>query len=296
MLRHFKKSDLVLDDRYRFRSGDCPEQLRRSLRRDGVLTPLIGFGDSHPAILDGFRRLDAIDPAQEVAVHVMGSEPEAFLVSVGYNMIVSPYTELERAAVVDFAVRRGLLVEADILNQLLPILGFKGQKAIVDSCMAAMGLFPPLLEVLVRRKAPLKFVERLSRESVESQEVLQRIFSGNSLTLSQLIQVHDLMFYLRKTTGTLYEEIEMEIQNKDVIDELTARRYPRLQQLKDEIRNVLRPYRNVLTFPEDLEGRTYHFEFDIASPKDVEEAIEKLQTLKADARAFAFLKEYLGHD
>ncbi|MCK5879673.1 MAG: hypothetical protein KAH24_07830 [Holophagae bacterium] len=298
MVEYFQKKQLIQDSRFMFRLGDAPAPLVRSVQREGVLMPLIATGDTEPVVLDGYRRLALLDDEDVVAVHAIRDRKAAIRATVELNMLVSPYSEMEKAAVVAVVRENGWMEDKEILDTLLPRLGLKGRQAVLNSCMAVRLLEVKLSMVLAARGAPLKFAAKLASETRDEQMTLAEFFSSHRLSLSRMVQAYDLLVPVRKRGNAGFSSIigSLNGADGDVMVLLQQKRFPRATGIRGKLKPLLGRYGGRLSFPEDLEGDAFRFSCLLKRPEDAREYAIMLREIADDNPLFRFLAEHIGDD
>lgn len=298
MIEHFQKKQLIQDSRFMFRQGDVPQPLTRSVQREGVLMPLIATGETEPVVVDGYRRLSLLVDEDVIPVHVMKDRKAALRATVELNMLISPYSEMEKAGIVAVARENGWMEDIEILNTLLPRLGLKGKQAVLDSCMAIRLLERKLSMVLAARGAPLKFAAKLTREPGDEQLALAEFFSTNRLSLSRMIQAYDFLVPVRKRENADFSTIIEDLNGVvgEVMVLLQQRRFPRATGIRGKLKSLLGRYSGKLSFPEDLEGDSFRFSCLLKDPEDAREYAVMLRKIAEDGPLFHFLAEHIGDD
>ena len=298
MVTYFRKEELVQNDALMFHTGDVPSRLARSVQWEGVLMPLIATGENEPILLDGYRRSTLLADGDMVPVRMINDRKSALRAAVELNMLTSPYSEMEKAGIVIFAGEKGWMDSREILDTLLPRLGLKGRQTILDSCLALRNLDAGLSQLLAARKAPLKFAAKLSREPVEEQRTLSELFSMQQLSLSRMVQAHDLLAALRKKEDVPFSAILQGVNGseEDVLAKLKERRFPRTLEIRERLNSLLAPYRGRLGFPEDLEGDSSRYSCVLRSQEDARANGELLRKIAEDDQLFRFLAEHTGND
>ncbi|NOY23953.1 MAG: hypothetical protein GXO70_10650 [Acidobacteria bacterium] len=298
MVEHFQKKQLIQDSRLMFHQGDVPAPLARSVRREGVLMPLIATGGTNPVVLDGYRRLSLLADEDVVPIHVMKDRKAALRATVELNMLVSPYSEMEKAGIVVFVREACWMEDREILDTLLSRLGLKGQQVVLNNCMAVRLLDSKLFEVLSVRKAPLKFAVKLSREPLDEQLTLAELFTTCKLSMSQMVQAYDLLIPVRKRENAVFSKVieGLDREGGDVLALLRQKRFPQATGIRKELNSLLRRYRGRLKFPEDLEGDAFGFSCLLKCPEDAREYVAMLREISEDDALFHFLAEHVGND
>ena len=298
MVEYFQKKRLILDRRFRFRRQDIPANLIKSVQLEGILMPLIATEDQGPVVLDGFRRLALLKDDETAPVHLIRDRKAALRASVELNMMVSPYSEMEKAGLVSFVFENGWMESREILDNLLRRLGLKGQQIVLDSCMSVRLLDPGLAEILIARKAPLKFAARLSCEPPDEQSVLAEFFSVHRFSLSRMINAYDLLVPVRKKMKSSFSSIirDLNEDGTDVLTLLKQMRFPRASEFRRKLGSLLKPYGGRLSFPEDMEGDAFSFSCLLKSSEDALEYATLLRKISEDEAVFHFLSEHIGND
>ncbi len=298
MTEHFQKKQLIQDSRLMFHQGDVPTPLARSVQREGVLMPLIATGGSKPVVLDGYRRLALLADEDIVPVYMVDNKKSALQATVELNMLVSPYSEMEKAGIVVFVREACWMEDREILDTLLPRLGLKGQQTVLESCVATRLLESTLSAILTARKAPLKFAVKLSREPLDEQLTLAELFTTCKLSMSQMVQAYDLLVPVRKRENTVFSKIIEGLgrEGGDVLALLRQKRFPQATGIRKELISLLRRYRGKLKFPEDLEGDAFAFSCLLRRSEDARECAAMLREISEDDALFRFLTEYIGND
>ncbi|RLE18829.1 MAG: hypothetical protein DRJ14_02465 [Acidobacteria bacterium] len=299
MVKYFPIKQLRLDDRFRFHLGELPKNLIRSVSREGVLLPLIAVGEESPVLVDGYRRCALLSDSDVVAVRLLQDERTALLAAVELNMLGSAYSEMEKARLIAVVHENAWMTDREILDILLPRLGFKGGQSVLDACILVAELLQPsLFSVLAARKAPLKFALRLTGEAPDEQQVLANFFSCQRFSLSQMIQAVDLLVPVRKlgkrTFSAIIDELPREEGNALAL--LRQLRFPKATEIRIRLNSLLAPYRGKLSFPEDMEGDAFQFSCSIKNAKQALDCGRLLQEISEDAGLFQFLKGHVCDD
>lgn len=207
---------------FRYRLRD--DALMASLRRSGILVPVIVTGAERPVVIAGHKRLFAarILKMKEIPGIVVGKMKlkDAFFLNLISNWKqICP--EMDRAQALWMAGRDFRFNEREILSLLMPLLGIPGDKSLLEFYRKAVQ-FPTAFKDLVEDgQLPLRGVLSFMKFPGDDLEYFARKIGAKvKLTSSQLFQSGEWLSDLIKGTGKSLREL---CKEHGVLGELALR-------------------------------------------------------------------------
>jgi hypothetical protein len=190
---------------YGFRYRLADPRLQTSIRKLGILTPLVVTNDERPVVITGHKRLYVARVLKMKEVPVLVAEKmdpkDAF-----FSNLVSNWkqgcSEMDRARALGMAAREFHFKDNEILSEVMPLLGLPEDRALLEFYQKA-DHFPPSFKDLVEDgPLPLRGVLPFLKFSEDDQDYFAKaIGSKVSLTSSQLIQSGEWLSDIMKSTG-----------------------------------------------------------------------------------------------
>lgn len=282
--KKIKKEQLIVDNLYKIRQYKPNNQLLQQFTKE-IINPLLVFSaDAHFLLIDGFRRVE-FGNVNEFQVVVYDNLRDCFVKSLEINMITSQFTEIEKGFAIYIAFNQIGMTKEEIINQVNPILGLAKKMEILNNFLSIFNLSGDLFKCLLEKKAPISLFLRFLLESKENQNILFNLFETKKLSLSQIRNIYDLLFYIRKREGVDFLNIIKEAdESNDFEKHLVKKRYPVFFGLKNDLENLKKDYKPFIDFPEDFEDTAISFKTNLKSVEDIEKSEEVLKKLKDDIR------------
>lgn len=188
-----------------FRYALKDEDLQASIKRSGILTPLVIMKTKHPVVIAGHRRLFAARALKMKEVPVWAVEKEeprdAFLLSVVSNW-KQAFSEMDRVRALKLAATEFHFKEPEILSVVMPLLGLSEDRTMLELYRQADALSPRFKELVEKGKLLLRGVSPFLKFSEKDQEYFAReIGAKMKLTSSQLLQTGEWLRDIMKGTG-----------------------------------------------------------------------------------------------
>jgi hypothetical protein len=196
---------------YGFRYRLCDDALKVSLKRYGILVPVIVTKADRPVVIAGHKRLYAAKALKMKEVPVLVAEKmdpkAAFLLNLVSNW-KQGCSDMDRARALGMAARAFRFPQKEILSVVMPLLGLPEDQATLEFYRKAdefPGSFKDLIEdgpLALRGVLPfLKF-------SHDDQDYFARNIGAQvKLTSSQLFQTGEWLSDIMKGTGKCLREL-----------------------------------------------------------------------------------------
>ncbi len=207
---------------YRYRLAD--DLLQASIKRSGIMIPVLVTEGNRPTVISGHRRLHAARVLKFKNVPVAAVKKmtprEAFLLNLVSNW-KHRCSELDRAKALGIAARKFVFSEADRVHLILPLLGLPEDKSLI-AFYQKIDQFPRPLKALVEEGLlPLRSMSFLFKFSERDQTCFaRRICSRARLTSSQLLQAGEWLADLIKGSG---KDLESILKENMLPEELNVR-------------------------------------------------------------------------
>lgn len=191
----------LLDDQYlkafSLSTGHTPE-LTESIRRYGLLSPLLVLPGERLILWDGFVRLSAAIDAGISQVPIYQT-PLSVLEAVSTRLLDPRFMALASIQKVSMVSRLSLLGFKDMdLHALLPLLGLPPTTDMLHKLKKIDLLSEPLKQFSEEKRLPLKHLFRLSTLSGELQDVFVTLVSHLPLSASVAFECVDALVDLSK--------------------------------------------------------------------------------------------------
>ncbi len=194
---------------FRYRLFD--PHLQASIRKFGILIPVIVTDAGRPVVIAGHKRLHAAQALRmkEVPALVawkMGPK-NAFLLNLVSNW-KQGCPDMDRARALGMAAREFHFKESEILSVVMPLLGLSEDKAVLEFYRKA-DRFPASFKDLVEGgQLPLRGVLSFLKFSGDDQDYFAKNIGAKvKLTSSQLFQAGEWLSDIMKGTGKCLREI-----------------------------------------------------------------------------------------
>ena len=187
----------------RYRLQD--DALKISVKRCGILMPVVVTNAERPVVIAGHKRLYAarILRLKEIPVLIAKKmvSKDAFLLNLVSNWKQGG-SDMDRARALGMAAREFHFGENEILSGVMPLLGLPEDKAVLGFYRKA-DQFPPAFKDFVEKgQLPLRGVLSFSKFSGEDQDYFAKNIGAKvKLTSSQLFQAGEWMSDIMKRTG-----------------------------------------------------------------------------------------------
>jgi len=194
---------------FRYRLPDS--HLQDSIRRCGLLTPIMVMAGERPAVISGHRRLYAarvLKIGEIPAVVVRELKPrDAFYLNLVLNW-KQGCSEMDRTVALGMATRNFHFKDAEILSLVMPLLGLPADKALLEFFRKA-GQFPVSLKDLIEDgRLPVRGLSPFLKFSIKDQDYFARN-AGISLRLTsaQLLQTGEWLADIMKRSRKSLREL-----------------------------------------------------------------------------------------
>jgi len=192
---------------YRYRLTD--PVLQASIRKYGILSPLVVSNAALPVVLEGHKRLHAAQALKlkEVPVLVAGKmDPrDAFLLNLISNWRGS-CSDMDRAKALRMASEELGFKAATLLSELMPLLGLPEDRGTLELFLKLDQLPIVLKDLVESGQLPLRGAALLLKFSEADQVYFaQKIGTKMKLTSSQLLQAIEWLSDMLKNTGNSLE-------------------------------------------------------------------------------------------
>lgn len=194
---------------YRYRLTDpC---LQASIKKSGILIPLIVIGAEHPVVIAGHKRLHAARVLKMREVPVITARkmrPEdAFLLNLVSNW-KQEIPETDRARALGMASRRFHFKKSDLLEVLMPLLGLSGDMKLLELYLWLDGSPVSLKDLVADGKWTLRGVTFLAKFREKDQDYFAREIGARvHLTSSQLLQAGEWLADILKSSGKTLQKL-----------------------------------------------------------------------------------------
>ncbi len=188
---------------FRYRLRD--DALKASLKRFGILMPLVVTHAERPVVIVGHKRLFAAQGLKMKEVPVLVAEAmepkEAFLLNLVSNW-KQGCSDMDRARALGMAAREFHLEDTEILSGVMPLLGLPGDKALLEFYRKADRFQTSFKDLVEDGSLPLRGILSFLKFSGDDQDYFsQKIGAQVRLTSSQLSQSGEWLADLMKGTG-----------------------------------------------------------------------------------------------
>lgn len=278
----------------------CDESLLKSMKRVGILMPLLVMRDRPPQVLAGHKRLAAAKKLKISTLPILETHPlqfkEAFLLGLVSNWRQN-FSEMDRAKAIGMAWERFRFSADEMCGIILPLLGLSGEPRVVE-WYRKIDRFPDSLKDLIEdRVISFRGAMALADFGKTDQMYLAKVMSTQvKLTSSQLIQASEWLADLMRESdqdlkgifkkhGFLKELGHAAIDPRTKADKLfeavKQARFPgvlaRLSVFEKKRAGILSGIREVRVEPvEGFEENGFELRARIKNPKDLERILRTL--------------------
>lgn len=289
---------------------EASEALTSSLKKRGVLYPLVVTGDSPAIVISGHKRYQAcralgIEKIPVFLIQKKLSPAELFFLAVISN--AGSLTELDRACSLARAVKEFRVNENEILDEWLPLLGLAPEKYFLEESLEVASLAPPLLDLISESSLSFRGARALARLKTPDQVVFaQKIASRIHLTTNQLTKTVDwLVDLLRLRSSNLGDFLEssgldniLKSENVDLrqkaekfCGELRRLRFPKLVEREEKFQEKAREFEKEnrglsIEAPAAFEAEGLVLKAKLRRKETVEQVLERLRAKKSDLYSF----------
>ncbi len=206
-----KTSEISKAMPYCFRYRLVDPFLTISIKKYGILMPIVLTNDDRPVVIAGHKRFYVAQALKIKEVPVLISEATnpnpLFLLSLVSNWRQG-FSDMDRARALEMAVREFHFKENEILSVLMPLLGLSGDKAVLEF-YRKVDLLPLSFKNLVENgQLPLRGVPPFLKFSGDEQDYFAKNVGAKvKLTSSQLLQTGEWLSDIMKGTGKCLQEI-----------------------------------------------------------------------------------------
>jgi len=206
-----KISKLSKERLYCFRYRLADPCLQTSIRKFGILMPLVVTDADRPVVIAGHKRLKAAEVLKMKEVPVLVAEKMAPKDAFSLNLISNwkhGCSEMDRARAIGMAGREFHLKDNEILSGMMPLLGLPEDKSTLEFYRKA-DQFPSSFKDLVEGgQLPLRGVLSFLKFPESDQDYFARNIGAKvKLTSSQLLQVGEWLLDIMKGTGKCLPEL-----------------------------------------------------------------------------------------
>ena len=193
----------------RYRLQD--DALKASVKRSGILMPVIVTDAARSVVIAGHRRFEVVRDLKIKELPVLVARKmkpqEAFLLNLVSNWRES-YSDADRAMALGKTAREFHFKESDILSIVMPLLGLPEDKTLLEF-YRKVDLFPPSLKDLMENgQLPLRGAAFLLKFEKNDQDYFAKnIGAKHRLTTSQILQTGEWLADILKGTGKTLEAI-----------------------------------------------------------------------------------------
>jgi len=199
-----KIRSLPVDGTYCYRYRLADPVLVASIRKLGILTPIVVSEGARPVVIAGHKRLHAAKAIKmkevPVSVAAKAKPKDLFLLNLVSNW-GQACSEMDRAKALGMAVRDLGFKESDLLSEVMPLLGLPSDKAALELYLKFDQLSGSVKDLIEAGDVALRGAAFLLKYSKEDQEFFARkIASQVKLTSSQLVQTGEWLSDMMKRT------------------------------------------------------------------------------------------------
>lgn len=249
MEKHLKKNiDQIdsLEGKYclRYSLEDTP--LAASVRDYGILSPILvhPLEEDRFALISGFKRFFAALTLKLAEVPVLiskeqKSEKDLFRLILELNRN-GKFSELDQSVAIAKISRLDGFGEAQLREEILPLLGLAPSKKILDDFLNVSRLERNILEGIHQGKIPFRGAWELAAFSHEDQRLLwERFFKQVHVTSSELLECVSLIRDLCAMKNINLRQLIEEVSGKPLLETLKQMRFPRSYEIRKEFREKL---------------------------------------------------------
>ena len=206
-----KLSKVSKESPYCFRYRLRDEGLKTSVKRSGILMPVIVTNAERPVVIAGHKRFFAAQALKMREIPVLIAEKikpkEAFLLNLVSNW-KQGCSEMDRARAFGLAVRAFHFNEQEILSGVMPLLGLSGD-GVTRELYRKADLFSPSFKDFVEDgQLALRWILPFLKFSGNDQDYfVENIGARVKLTSSQLFQVSEWLSDIMRGTGKCLREV-----------------------------------------------------------------------------------------
>jgi ParB-like chromosome segregation protein Spo0J len=284
--------DRIADDAtFMLRAGhdSAGAGLTQSIRRIGVTTPPVvqKTNNGEYRLVSGFARLTALRETgqSETICRVFPpdvSPQDLLLFAVEDNMLTRGLNLVEQSLAVNKLLE--YMDEAEIIETLLPLLGRKTARAVLQRLLHFSELPRGVSDALASGAVPEKAVLALEPLSDSEQELaVERMIAlglstGNCRDFAKLVA--EICGRDKITLDTLLADFDDEITGSELIEKLRAIRNPILDSLRRSHRQALAelglPARANWTPPPNFEGQRHRMTLDADNAEGFRRAVREI--------------------
>ena len=207
---------------YRYRLVD--PILQASIKRSGILMPILVTVGDRPTVIAGHKRLHAARALKlktvPVAVVMKMAPREAFLLNLVSNW-KQGYSEIDRARAIGMAIDEIGFSEADTIRLILPLLGLPEDKVSLGIYQKIWQCPAALKDLVEDGRLPLRGITFLLKLSKRDQVCFaKKICEKAALTSSQLLQIGEWLADLMKGAG---KDLDALLAEHKILDGLNVR-------------------------------------------------------------------------
>ncbi len=188
---------------FRYRLPD--PDLQASIRRHGLLTPVLLTHEERPVVIAGHKRLHAaraLKIKEVPAVFVQKMSPrDAFHLSLVSNW-KQTCSEMDRILAIDRAVREFRFKDGEVLSTVMPLLGLPRDKALLEFLKKAGQFSVSFKDLIEDGRWPVRSLMPFLKFSERDQNYFARkTGTALRLTSSQLQQAGEWLLDVMRGTG-----------------------------------------------------------------------------------------------
>lgn len=298
-----------------FRMTFCPDlkKLRASIEKIGLINPVILRRGKPFQIVSGYRRIVIAQSLgwEKIEAKVYASEElsveEGFRLNLYENLGTRTFNLIEASMVVTGFPDRCGTDESQVRSEVLPLLGFQPGNKVLHMLSSLRYLSKEWKELVITKDMPLLIASKISRFSLQDQEVLLTALSGLHLgqnKMKECLEVAEeicrrdglslLQLFTAEPFPSLYQDDRLNNTERTEMFRkvLRARRYPELTRQQNhfqELRKKLSLPPSVTLVPPDFfEGDKLKVNLEFRSPEELQTILEKLETA-ADSEGLKML-------
>lgn len=221
---HRVARDIKASSLYCFRYHLADTCLQASIRKSGILMPIVVTQAERPVVIAGHKRFYAAQILKMKEVPVLVAEKmepkDAFLLNLVSNW-KQGCSDMDRARALGMAAREFHFKDSEILSIVMPLLGLSEEKSLLEFYRNA-DQFPESFKALIEDgQLPLRGILPFLKFSKNDQDYFAKnIGSKMRLTSSQLLQAGEWLSDIMKGTGKCLPEL---CKGHKLLEELSVR-------------------------------------------------------------------------
>ncbi len=260
ILKQVGLDEIASDDRYclRFRCDDAA--LEQSIKKRGMLSPVIVTGGANKILLAGHKRTHIAKKLKMESLHALEirgeQEAEDLWLAAVFSNWNQTWPDLDRAYALQKTCVKFRLPEAFVIEELMPAMGLVPEKHVLSEYLKAGNLDSGLLECIASGRIPFRGAAALAKFSAQDQRsIAKQLVPFTAFTVSQWGQLaewlSDLMrlekkdltaFFERSGIATILNHAQWDARTKSerVLQLARSLRFPQLCNVEEQFRSVSR--------------------------------------------------------